>query len=65
MNKAICISHCTNTLGKGVNPAIIKPMLFNFGMATSLGKGKAEFKPIEHLEKDRVLQSILAQDLIH
>ena len=27
LNKADCISHCTNTLGKGMNPIIIPPAM--------------------------------------
>ena len=44
-----CISHCTNTLEKGMNPIILPPAMgkivgqtrfFSLGEATSLGKGK-------------------------
>ena len=44
-----CISHSTNTLGKGMNPIILPPVMgkivgqtrfFNLGEATSLGEGK-------------------------
>ena len=49
-----CISHSTNTLGKGMNPIILPPAMgkivgqtrfFSLGEATSLGEGKSEFKP--------------------
>ena len=45
LNKAVCISHTANTLGKNMNPTILLPAmgkivgqteLFNLGMATSL-----------------------------
>ena len=44
-----CISHSTNTLGKGMNPIILPPTMgkivrqtrfFSLGEATSLGEGK-------------------------
>ena len=44
-----CISHSTNTLGKGMNPNILPPAMgkivgqtrfISFGEATSLGEGK-------------------------
>ena len=39
-----CISHSTNTLGKGMNPIILPPAMgngfFSLGEATSLGEGK-------------------------
>ena len=44
-----CISHNTNTLGKGMNPIILPPAMdkivgqtdfFSLGEATSLGEGK-------------------------
>ena len=44
-----CISHCTNTLGKGMNPIILPPAMgkivgqtvfLSLGEATSLGEGK-------------------------
>ena len=44
-----CISHSTNTLGKGMNPIILLPTMgkivgqtrfFSLGEATSLGEGK-------------------------
>ena len=49
LDKADCISNCTNTLGKGVNPTILSPTMdkivgqtsfFNLGIAISLGEGK-------------------------
>ena len=40
-DKAVCISHNTNSLSKGMNPTILPPamdigltVIFNFGMAT-------------------------------
>ena len=45
-----CISHSTNTLGKGMNSIILPPAMgkivgqtrfFSLGEATSLGEGKA------------------------
>ena len=27
LNEAVCISHCTNTLGKGLNPTIPLPAM--------------------------------------
>ena len=46
LDKTVCISHSTNTLGKSKNPTI-RPFimsrgdwLFNLGLATSLGEGK-------------------------
>ena len=44
-----CISHCTNTTEKGMNPIILPPAMgkivwqtrfFSLGEATSLGEGK-------------------------
>ena len=44
-----CISHRTNTLGKGMNPNILPPTMgeivgqtrfFSLGQATNLGEGK-------------------------
>ena len=42
-----CISHSTNTLGKGMNPIILPPAMvvgqtrfFSLGEAISLGEGK-------------------------
>ena len=40
-----CISHSSNTLGKGMNPIILPPAIgqtrfFSLGEATSLGEGK-------------------------
>ena len=49
LDEADCISHRTNTLGKGMNPSILPPAMgkiegqtvfFSFGKATSLGEGK-------------------------
>ena len=44
LDKTDCISHSTNTLGKGINPIILPPVgqtrLFSLGEATSLGEGK-------------------------
>ena len=47
---AVCISHNTHSLGKGINPVIRRPALdkwgrftlFNLGMATHLGEEKLE-----------------------
>ena len=48
-DKAVCVSHNANTLGKGMSPtlfsqAMLKMIrqigLFNLGRATSLGEGK-------------------------
>ena len=49
LDETDCISHCTNTLGKGMNPIILPPAMgkivgqtgfFRLGEATSLGEGK-------------------------
>ena len=49
LDETDCISHCTNTLGKGMNPIILPPAMgkivgqtrfFSLGEATSLEKGK-------------------------
>ena len=49
LDETDCISHCTNSLGKGVNPIILPPAtgkivgqtrFFSLGEATSLGEGK-------------------------
>ena len=49
LNETDCISHCTNTLGKGMNPIILPPAIgkivgqtrfFSLSEATSLGEGK-------------------------
>ena len=49
INETDCISHSTNTLGKGMNPIILPPAIgrivgqtrfFSLGKATSLGEGK-------------------------
>ena len=49
LDKTDCISHSTNTLGKGMNPIILPPAMgkivgqtgfFSLGEATSLGEGK-------------------------
>ena len=49
LDEADCLSHCTNTLGKGMNPIILPPAIskivgqtefFKLGEATSLGEGK-------------------------
>ena len=48
LDETDCISHSTNTLGKGMNPIILPPamgivgqtMFFSLGEATSLGEGK-------------------------
>ena len=49
LDETDCISHYTNTLGKGMNPIILPPAmgkivgltrLFSLGEATSLGEGK-------------------------
>ena len=49
LNETDCISHSTNTLGKGMNPIILPPAMgkivgqtgfFSLGEATSLGEGK-------------------------
>ena len=49
LNDTDCISHCTNTLGKGMNPIILPPAMgkvvgqtrfFSLGEATSLGEEK-------------------------
>ena len=54
MDETDCISHITNTLGKGMNPIILPPAMgkivgqtkfFILGEATSLGEGK--FKPVK------------------
>ena len=49
LDETDCISHCINTLGKGMNPIISPPAMgkivgqtrfLSFGEATSLGEGK-------------------------
>ena len=49
LDESVCISHSTNTLGKGMNPTIFHPamgkivgqtVLFSFDMATGLGEEK-------------------------
>ena len=49
LDESDCISHSTNSLGKGMNPIILSPAmgkivgqtrLFSPGEATSLGEGK-------------------------
>ena len=49
LDETDCISHCTNTLGKGMNPIILPPATgkvigqtryFSLGEATILGEGK-------------------------
>ena len=49
LDETDCISRCTNTLWKGVNPIILLPAMgkivgqtrfFSLGKATSLGEGK-------------------------
>ena len=49
LDETDCISHSTNTLGKGMNPIILTPDMgkivgqtrfFSRGEATSLGEGK-------------------------
>ena len=49
LDKTDCISHRTNTLGKGMNPIILPPAMgkivgqtefFSLGKTTSLGEGK-------------------------
>ena len=51
LKEANCISHSTNTLGKGINPIIFPPAMgkcyylpiagfFSLGEATSIGEGK-------------------------
>ena len=48
LDETDCISHSTNTLGKGMNPIILPPAMckiveqtrfFSLGEATSLGEG--------------------------
>ena len=46
LDETDCISHSTNTQGKGMNPIILPPAMggqtefFSLGEATSLGEGK-------------------------
>ncbi len=46
LDETHCISHSTNTLGKGINPIILPIILvgqtefFSLGEATTLGEGK-------------------------
>ena len=49
LDETDCISHSTNTLGKGMNPFILPPAMgkivgqtwfFSLGEVTSLGEGK-------------------------
>ena len=49
LDETDCISHSTNTPGKGINPIILPPSMgkivgqtrvFSLGEATSLGEGK-------------------------
>ena len=49
LDETDCISHSTNTLGKGMNPIILPTAMgkivgqigfFSFGGATNLGEGK-------------------------
>ena len=49
LDECDCISHSTNTLGKGMNPIILPPAMvkivgqtrfFSLGEATNLGEGK-------------------------
>ena len=45
-DKAVCILHSTNTLGKGTHPTILLPArLFNLGITTS----REEEKPNSNL----------------
>ena len=54
LDETDCISHCTNNLGKGMNPIILPPAMgkivgqtrfFSLGVATSLEKENSELKP--------------------
>ena len=49
LDEADCISHSTNTLGKGMNPIILPPAVgqtgfFNICEATILGEGKLQIQ---------------------
>ena len=55
LDETDCISHSTNTLGKGMNPIILPPAIgkivgqtrfFSLGEAASL-EGNSEFKPVK------------------
>ena len=55
LNKAVYISHCVNTFGKGKNQNILPPdiskivgqtVLFNLSMATTVEKGKLNSDPL-------------------
>ena len=67
LDETDCISHSTNTLGKGMNPIILPPIVgqtgfFSLGEATSLGEGK--LKPVKlRLKIDLVSYPARAEEL--
>ena len=57
-----CISHSTNTLGKGMNPIILPPArFFSLGEGTSLGEGKLWIQTCETPLKKLTLCHILPE----
>ena len=70
-----CISHSTNTLGKGMNPIILPPAMgkivgqtrfFSLGEATSLEEENSEFKLVKlRLKIDLVSHPARAEGLVN
>ena len=57
LDKAVCISHRANTLGKGKIEG--QTRLFSLGMATSLGEGNSDLKAVKLHIKTLILYCIL------
>ena len=75
LDETDCISHSTNTLGKGMNPIILPPamgkivgqtMFFSRGEATSLGEGKLWIQTLKlRLKIDHVSYPARADGLVN
>ena len=75
LDETDCISHSTNTLGKGMNPIILPPAMgkivgqtrfFSLGEATSQEKENSEFKPVKLcLKIDLVSYPARAEGLVN
>ena len=69
LDETDCISHITNTLGKGINPIILPPALGTIvgqNSFFSLGEENSEFKPVKLcLKIDPVSYPARAEGLVN
>ena len=71
LDEADCISHCTNSLGKDMNPSILPPAISRLNFLTLVWqlvyeKENFEFEPVKlRLKTDPVSHPVRAERLVN